>query len=89
MRNNIELAVDHSLRKSKHEAINGGVLICIDAEKYDFQFVDLENVPYKNGTLQEYIDNLEEENINLKDRVAKCEKAILELADAIDKNRFL
>jgi len=89
--------------KAKERAREHGVLICTDAEKKIFEFVKVRDLPYQiedDGsfmTVGQYLDTLENivsanyqellDLITLNKQIVDV--AILELADKIDKDKFL
>ena len=89
--------------KAKERAREHGVLICTDAEKKIFEFVKVRDLPYQiedDGsfmTVGQYLDMLESivganyqellDLITLNKQIADA--AILEMADKIDKEKFL
>ena len=89
--------------KAKERAREHGVLICTDAEKKIFEFVKVRDLPYQiedDGsfmTVGQYLDTLENivsanyqellDLITLYKQIVDA--AILELADKIDKDKFL
>lgn len=89
--------------KAKESARQDGVLICTDAEKKIFEFVKVRDLPYQiedDGsfmTVGQYLDTLESivganyqellDLITLNKQIVDA--AILEMADKIDKEKFL
>ena len=89
--------------KAKERAREHGVLICTDAEKKIFEFVKVRDLPYQiedDGsfmTVGQYLDTLESivganfqellDLITLNKQIVDA--AILEMADKIDKDKFL
>lgn len=89
--------------KAKERAREHGVLICTDAENKTFEFVKVRDLPYQiedDGsfmTVGQYLDTLESivganyqellDLITLNKQIVDA--AILEMADKIDKEKFL
>jgi ribosomal protein S6 len=89
--------------KAKENARQFSVLICTDAENKTFEFVKVRDLPYQiedDGsfmTVGQYLDTLESivganyqellDLITLNKRIVDA--AILEMADKIDKEKFL
>ena len=84
--------------QAKENARQHGVLICTDAINKTFEFVKVRDLPYtEDMTVGEYLDALENivganyqellDLITLNKQIVDA--AILEMADKIDKEKFL
>lgn len=83
--------------QAKERARQDAVLICTNADKKEFEFVKVEDLPFKGETVGSFIRQLENliganygDLLDLiKANKKATDKAILALAEQLDKEKFL